>query len=332
MIYLMRMDCPKCGHVQADGPAECAKCGLIFARWVERRSTGPVRPRPSPPLDEPEGAKASPLALLLGCTTVLFLALACWHLWFGGGLPMDRDAYRDSGAGFALVIPAGWTLVTPANAGAVLAQVAGRYPEAVDQALEGGRTVAALFLPHEPGALGPWGTVMLSDGVPPTLRDEDRALLAAEAYGALAKRFTGYRPGEAAVVPVDRLAALRVTGADEVKYLRSPSQEVYGELPGGRRYPLGRTEDIWATFDRSLEHWLVPGSDRSFLLTFGCPEESAALHAPAFAAVVDSFRVHKRPPRYGPILTPALRALATVLLAAAMIYTLTEAAAFLKRR
>lgn len=334
MLYLMRMDCPKCGHVQADGPAECAKCGLIFARWVERRSTGPVRPlsRPSPPPDEPEGARASPLALLLGATAILFLSLAVWHLWFGGGLPMDREAYRDIGSGFALVVPSGWTLVTPANAGAVLAGAPDRYPEAIDRALEGGRTVAALFHPNAPGALGPWATIVVADAVPPPLRDEDRATLAAEAFAALSAKYAEYRPGEAAVLPVDRLAALRVTGTDEVRFLKSPSQEVYGELPGGRRFPLGHTEDIWADFDRSLEHWLVPGLDRSFLLTFGCPEESLPLHSAAFASLVDSFRVLKRPLQYGPILTRALRGLSTVLLAAALFYTLTEAAALRRRR
>ena len=334
MIYWFGMECPKCGHVQADGPAECAKCGLIFARWVERRSIAVPRPTLRPPLpqEEPEGAKASPLGLLLGGTAIFFLSLAVGHLWFGGGLPVDREAYRDAGAGYALTVPSGWTLATPANIGAVLAQASNRYPQEVDQAMGKGRAIAAFFLPGEPGALAPWGTVTLVEGIPPPLREEDRASLAAAATGALAARFPGYRPGEAAVTPVDRLLALRVTGTDEVRYLRSPSQEVFGELPGGRRYPIGKTEDIWDTFDRSLEHWLIPAADHSFLLTFGCPEETRPRHGRAFEEIVGSFRVLKRPRPYGPALTPALRAASMALLAAALLFTLTEAAALRKKR
>jgi len=31
------MKCPNCGSPSADGGAECAKCGLVFAKWRERQ-------------------------------------------------------------------------------------------------------------------------------------------------------------------------------------------------------------------------------------------------------------------------------------------------------
>ena len=330
------MECPKCGHVQADGPPECGKCGLIFARWVERRSSATLRPRPSPrpgpSPDEPEGAKVSPLGLLLGCTGVLFLGLATWHVWSGGGLPVDREAYRDDAAGFAIVLPYGWSLLTPGNAAAVLEKSRGRYPEAVEQAFHDARTVAAMFYPEEPGDTAPWAIVTAVEGIPPPLVGKDGATLATVAGAALSARFEGYRLREGTVERVDRLPALRVSGGDTVHFLKSPSQEIFGELPGGGRYPIGRTVDVWDDFDRSLDHWLIPGGNRSFVLAFGGPETSRALNAKTVERIVDSFRVLNRPPRYGQAMTPALRAAATVLLAAVLLYTLTEAAALLRRR
>jgi hypothetical protein len=41
------MQCPKCGFEQADGGAECLRCGVLFARWEEARSAGGRLYRPS---------------------------------------------------------------------------------------------------------------------------------------------------------------------------------------------------------------------------------------------------------------------------------------------
>ncbi len=329
------MECPKCGHIQADGPPECAKCGLVFAKWVERRSSPPLRPRPSPrpaPREAPEGATASPLGLLLGGTATLFLALAVWHLWLGGGLPTDPGAHVDRAAGYAVAPPPGWVFATPASAEGILERERGRHPEALAGALRRGSAACAFFLPSDPGALAPWGAVYAFDGVPPPLLETERAALAAAAEARLAKNHGEYRMESALLEEVDQLPALRIRGREVVRYLKSPSQEVKAELPGGATYTIGRTEDIWETFEGATDHWLVPGRSKSYLLAFYGPAGAMDRHAPAFDRVVETFRVLDRPPLYGPLATPALRATATVLLLAALAYTLTEAAAALKRR
>ncbi len=319
------MECPKCGHVQADGPAECARCGLIFARWVERRSLAP-RPRRLTVPAGPSAARTSPLGLLLGGVGTLFFALAAWHLWFGGGLPADRDAWRDPTGRFAFVLPSGWSLATPSDAAPMLEQAEGRFPPAIRSALKAGAS-AAFFRPETAGALAPWGSVTPVDGIPPPLRRDETAALASAAVAELEKRSTDYRFTGAAVAPLDRLPSLRVSGTDTVRYLKSPSQEVFAELPGGSRYPIGRTEDVWDAFDRSITYCLVPGRGESFVLTLACPVEALKDHTGAMERITDTFRVLKRPPLYGRMATPALRAAATVLLAVVLLYTLTEVAA-----
>lgn len=326
------MDCPKCGHVQADGPPECGRCGLIFARWVERRSGAPPRPRIQTPLPpDPSAGEASPLGLLLGSVAVLFMGLAAWHFWSAGGLPVDRDAWRDPVGGFAIAIPSGWTLVTPANSAQVLGTLKGRYPEAVPAAVRDGRSVA-FFLPEEMGALAPWGSVTPLEGIPPPRWNEDGDKLAGPVAAVLASRLQDYRLVTVSVTEVDRLPALQVVGWDEVRYLKSPSQQVFAELPGGSRYPIGKTEDVWDTFERSLEHWLVAGAGRSFVLTLACPEAAVERHGRTLAQTIDSFRALKHPLLYGRVATPALRAAASVLFAAALIYTLTELSALRRKR
>ncbi len=68
------MDCPKCGYLQADGPASCERCGIVFARY---RPPGGVTaadaaalPLPGRPvraaLDEAPRASARALAVAAG--------------------------------------------------------------------------------------------------------------------------------------------------------------------------------------------------------------------------------------------------------------------------
>jgi len=81
------MKCPKCGHLQNDGRTECARCGLIFAKYVERDYTGIVVKEDS---SERESflsrrmlfVKPGTSRLDLYARAAVLIALFVWSWWF----------------------------------------------------------------------------------------------------------------------------------------------------------------------------------------------------------------------------------------------------------
>ncbi|MBI4351369.1 MAG: hypothetical protein HY550_08020 [Elusimicrobia bacterium] len=70
------MKCPNCGHENADGAAECAKCQVIFGKLSARKAPPPAEPSPAG-RPEPAGGKKNTLPKIL-----LALAVAAVPAWF----------------------------------------------------------------------------------------------------------------------------------------------------------------------------------------------------------------------------------------------------------
>lgn len=61
--YSCAVRCPKCSFEQPDGAAECARCGVVFAKLERRRwreTTAPVPPDPPPPPPPPTPGGSGP--------------------------------------------------------------------------------------------------------------------------------------------------------------------------------------------------------------------------------------------------------------------------------
>src|SRR4051812_24863367 len=65
--------CPKCQASAEDGGFECARCGVVFARWHDPAIAAPLAPRPSAALPDPTRnvvrvARAAGLVILIAWT------------------------------------------------------------------------------------------------------------------------------------------------------------------------------------------------------------------------------------------------------------------------
>ena len=67
------MLCPKCGATQADDRADCASCGIVFARWKPREQRL-VAPAPATPEKQP-----IPLPFIVAGAVLLILAGLVWN-------------------------------------------------------------------------------------------------------------------------------------------------------------------------------------------------------------------------------------------------------------
>lgn len=105
-----RSSCPHCGAAVDGRAAECAGCGLVFAKW---------RPKAAPAAGAVPAAEASlegwrARRLHSGLKGAAWFGAALFVAWTAlkppGGRPVPADALRDPALGFSVSLPAGWTV------------------------------------------------------------------------------------------------------------------------------------------------------------------------------------------------------------------------------
>lgn len=138
--------CPNCGAPAQAGAAECAGCGVVFAKWGARQA------RASSPAPVPAPARRGRAALWAAlCLGALLLFGAARLLFRSPSAPeVPARGYVNAAFRFAFDPPEGWTLVTPGEHQAVLDEHGDRLLESFRQCLAapvvGKTSFAAAFL------------------------------------------------------------------------------------------------------------------------------------------------------------------------------------------
>lgn len=89
------------------------------------------------------------------------------------------------------------------------------------------------------------------------------------------------------------------------------SNAVYEELPGA--YPgtvrIGELvqPEQFEDFSLRFVQTLIPGKRNAYIVTAAAADDTSGVLDGEFARALDSFRVHERPPRFGPVVTGGLR-------------------------
>jgi serine protease Do len=142
------MDCPKCGHTQQEGKAQCEKCGIYFAK-VQRPS---VARSSSPPslLDQDEGEGFAALLTPKWIGIALVVIVGGVYLLSGDGRKKSATVQPIAQADLAPLPEADASSQVPSLQG-LAAQLAKAYPPR--NPIEGARN-ATLFIKTEWGSQG----------------------------------------------------------------------------------------------------------------------------------------------------------------------------------
>ena len=95
------MDCPKCGQVAPAGAAECAACGIIFARYnANARSSGRDLWVPPTPAVEPKRDSGNGILIVTGLFMAGLIGVAVYMKKTGARMPQ----FVEDGFGLILAI------------------------------------------------------------------------------------------------------------------------------------------------------------------------------------------------------------------------------------
>jgi hypothetical protein len=310
------MKCPKCGNEQADGWLSCQKCHIIFARWngeaapvprppaagqpIPAQPAAAAEPRRAPTMFEnrpPEPSRSAATAPVAAAPRpsgwwaylVLLLPFAAglWWLVNPRGLAIEPGSFLDGREQFAIRAPAGWLTLTRENFDAIVLQYGSRFPGQFTQAL-GDANVAVSFVRFGPMAeFAPSMNVVLLNQALPAINEKSK-LEAARAFAEGYKSVLAeYRQEMVRIIHVDKLRALEITST-----AASPFR-----LPAS-----GENTTLYLRYRQVL----VPGKNRGFILTFTDTVDAGDESAADFQGALDSFRVLKRPARFGSIVNGGL--------------------------
>lgn len=310
------MQCPKCGHAQADGLTECQRCGVIFAKIPRTPAAGlgPARLHPTaadddaPAIEDPATDRPAPLAAIAVALTVLVAAL--WWLNFPRGGSLGDAAQVDAEKGYAFRPPADWLVLTPSNYEQMLKPYQNRFPKELRRFIDKARFDISFWrMPEREGDFAPSINLiaMPLKGQLPPLNENEKDKAAEAISGQMSKLIDTYRLQNSRIVEVDGLKALQLSSTASLRVIVKPAEAIYSE-PGafGLRQAIGRTEEESRQFDMKSVQTFVPGKHFGYLLS--CNFEAADPHDSEATCrrVVDSFRVTDRPPRFGRIAMGAL--------------------------
>ena len=318
------MFCPKCGLEQPEGTSECVRCGIIFAKWGSRPSME-VRPaqaqavvpvptsawtEPVPPAElEPRGFPILPAVALIG---VLVLGTFAKTVFFPRGHPVAEGAYRNEAHQFAVNTPGDWILMTPENYKEIMARLGDRLPSNLQGVMDPGGVAAGFIRLEEGQSYAPSMNITPVKGLMPPLRQKDVQEITSLIVTQLKTLFGDYTLHSSDIVKVDKLESLRILGTATLKIRQEVVVEeppTFSESPEFQ-FPVESkpaTRMVWASVPLTCMQFLVPGGRESYVLTCTSRTDDFKSLEPVFNGIVDSFRVLRRPPPYGPVATGAVK-------------------------
>jgi hypothetical protein len=275
--------CPKCEYEQPDGALECARCGIIFARW--RDPWGHQAPAWAPPT-----AQSTAPATSSGPRSILkiagFLGAAAGWLWFffwaPGGLPVPSESYQDAEHGFALTVPEDWQAV---KANQCRTATSGLDEATYCMVLE----VRRAGDENRPGptvqlTVAPIGALVKTGlGGSVRLTERDKAALVQAVEKGFAGTIPGYTTDSSEILAVDRIPSLQVRGSATIQGTPVTVAGKAMSVPS----MFGKTPEYHVTVNLVM----VPSGSRAYFLVGGTQAQDDPVLSPALNQIVQSFRV-----------------------------------------
>jgi hypothetical protein len=288
--------CPNCQAERPAGATECPRCGIIYEKFLKRQASQAAAPCPGSSLPAKRGLTGPASAAL----ALASAAAAAWLLHSGSGLPVPEGALSNEKLGFAAAEPPGFTAdwsEHPSGEGTLVGVLKGTF--------EGGYAPELRI------------TVIPRPALKVTADLKDK--LAESFFGPVRGSVDRWSQESVRVVQTDLLESLRVDGGGPkhvstfippktmnptaaLNYLKqkNPGQQMFwvkevvnldriGPTPSAVVVEEGRTEE------KDLELLsggvLVPGRERTYLLSYVCDKAQQAECAAAFDSLARSFRV-----------------------------------------
>jgi hypothetical protein len=203
------------------------------------------------------------------------------------GRAVEPGSYRDDKNQFAIHAPEGWVTLNRENYDAIVRQYASQLPAKISQTIAGKGLAVLIVRLGLAGAFSPSLNVVVVDSEPPAINEKSKQKAARVIAEGFATQFAGYKQESVKIIEVDSIRSLEIISTASLS-IPSFSQE------------LGT---IVALRSRQV---LVPGKNRSYILTFTAKKDVSEDSEADFLGALDSFRVFKRPPRFGPVLNSGL--------------------------
>jgi hypothetical protein len=308
------MKCPNCGNEQADGWLSCQKCHIIFARWQHGigvnsdKSAGAAVQSGATTIDPtrkasmfngpaPQAARSPEatairsagrsLSWLVYLLLMLPFALALYLLLNPKGRPVEPGSYEDIPNAFAIRAPEGWLALNRGNFDALMSQYGTQLPANLAEKINSSSLAVSIIRLSQGGDFSPSMNVVIVNKEPPPINEKTKLEAAKAIASGFAAQFPDYQQESVRLIEVDNLRSLEIVSTASLPF----------------QFPNERTASRLALRYRQV---FVPGKKRAYILTFTTLSDGGDDAAGEFQSMQDSFRVLKRPPRFGPVLNGAL--------------------------
>lgn len=289
------MECPNCGLKQPDKAKDCAGCQINFSHWKEiqaKREFGGYASPSSTHTTGSLGRKNPPWSWILGL--IASVSLGLWLFVPRRGLPVPDEALKNPDYGFAISPAPGWNHSFPGNK-------KGRFVDAF-----------SMLKSAPEGRMPPVLNVVVTETAVPPMTEmlKDRAARIVESE--LKAVFERYSRQKVEIIEIDRLKALRVSGAGQKTVVVIPA--VYKTILSGTTKIL-ITPETTKVHDLKVISIIVPGLERGYLITCIADLADFPLLEGDFSYTLASFRVLEHPLPFAPALEGPAKIVTMLLLA-----------------